>query len=90
MVYTTIRCSILISKYLLTNISENIEISAQKKKKIWRQAQLYLSAKVVGILLSQTVLLAIGFSSLAWGIAVFIWGGFLSGISYFAYKKSIA
>ena len=89
LIYTAIRCFILFNKYIFASFAETAEIKVQKKKKIWRQAQLYLSAKVAGIIVSQIVLVAMGFSTLLWGMCVFTWGGFLAGLSCWAYLKSL-
>lgn len=79
--YTAIRCSLLFFKYF---------IFKAVRKKVWRQAQLYLNAKVVGILLSQFVLVLIGYSALSWALVVLLWGSLLSSLSFFAYRKSEA
>ena len=81
--YTSVRCLVLLSKYIMVHYERSAE-----KKIIWKQAQLYSSTKAIGILASQTALIIIGFSSVKWGACVYAWGGFLACLSCYACHRS--
>lgn len=89
LIYTAIRCLILVMKFIIASSCADIMKQQAQKMNIWKQAQLYSSTKVLGIFTSQTVMIAIGASPLSWGICVFAWGVFLAALSASAYLMSV-
>lgn len=79
--YTAIRCLFLTTKYFQVKGKDN-------RQKIWQAAQLYSTTKVLGIIISQTLLIFLAKASLLSVALVFSWALVLASISALAHHKA--
>ncbi len=79
--YTAIRCSVLAYKY-----KTGLELPV----KVWKEAQLYSSMKVVGLVVSQAALLTLGLTTPPAAALILGWGGCLASMSCYAHHRSLA
>jgi hypothetical protein len=79
--YTAIRCSILVAIRLRAP-------TIKDRKKIWQEAQLYSSTKVLGLIISQAMLTFLRLTTPLSVVIVLCWGIVLASISAFAYSRA--
>ncbi len=80
LVYTAIRCATLAFEY--KNSPE------EKRYEVWEKAQLYSSVKVVGLVVSQIALTALGLTTLTSVSMILCWGLVLASASCYAHNKA--
>ncbi len=78
--YTAIRCCVLTFRYIKGSESERIQI--------WKEAQLYASMKVLGLVVGQVALLALGLTPVSSALLILGWGAVLASMSCYAHYKA--
>jgi hypothetical protein len=80
--YTATRCCVLAYRYATA--------STQGRIQIWKEAQVYASMKVLGLVIGQIALLALGLTPVSAAALILGWGVVLASMSCYAHYRAKA
>lgn len=81
LIYTGIRCTLLLLEYLMAN-------DAHARAHVWEKAQVYANTKVLGLVLGQIALLALGSTTPIAASLILMWGMVLFSMAAFAHYQA--
>lgn len=80
LIYTALRCTWLCYQYKTT--------TRESRPRIWKKVQLYATAKATGLVVSQIILITLGFTTPLMMALTLCWGCVLAFIGYFAFRRT--